>query len=64
MKKLSDGILNSIERKMHQHTIETKDMDDNIKRDTKFHDDLVGQSKAEAKTKLSQAMMDKEHLIR
>lgn len=64
MKKLSDGILNSLERKMHQHAIEAKDMDDKIRKDGKDMDELVNQSKAEAKTKLNHAMMDKEHLLR
>ena len=64
MKKLSDGILNGLERKMHQHAIETKDMDDKIRKDGKDMDELVNQSKAEAKTKYNQAMMDKEHLLR
>jgi hypothetical protein len=39
-------------------------MDDKIRKDGKDMDELVNQSKAEAKTKLNQAMMDKEHLLR
>ncbi len=41
MKKLSDGILNSLERKMHQHAIEAKDMDDKMRKEGKEQDELV-----------------------
>lgn len=38
---------------MHQHAIEAKDMDDKMRKEGKEHDELVNQSKAEAKTKLN-----------
>lgn len=49
MQKLKEGIMNNIERKMHQHTIQEEEFDRKTKIEAKGLDDDVNKAKIEAK---------------
>ena len=51
-KRLSEGLLNAVEKKMHQHTTEAEEMDRRIKKEGKEADEQVEKVKAEIKAKV------------
>ena len=59
-KKLAEGLISTVERKMHQHTAEAEEMDKRIKNEGKEADELVNKAKAEIKAKIK----ERDHLKR
>lgn len=54
--------MNTIERKMHQHNIESDNMDRDMKKQVKELDDDVEKAKAQSKVELKNALSRKEQL--
>ena len=64
MQKLKEGIMNNIERKMHQHVIQEEEFDRKTKIEAKGLDDDVNKAKIEAKNQIKEALNKRDELTK
>ena len=62
MAKLKDGIISTIERKMHSHTIEQDNMDRSVKKEVKDLDEGVEKAKELAKNEFNEQINKRDEL--